>query len=288
MAGVYGGHAGQLSAQSVLPRFVEYERRYGSIVRGVRAERRAQSSTTSLFLSFRGGMQTLTDALAGAIQPVCQVVHSEATRVERTTGGWRIQAGGQVIEATHLVMACPAYAAAELLESAAAALAAELAAIPYSSAVLVNLVYESAELNHPLDAFGFLVPQRERRTIAAATWTGTKFPSRVPPGAAALRAFIVEPEASVLAEASKEELVRLVQADFERLMGIWAAPRFSTVYKWPLSMPQYAVGHESRRQRIHALAREHSGLFLVGNSYSGVGVPDCVRIAKETANAIIE
>jgi len=286
LSGVYGGYAGQLSAQSVLPRFIEYERRYGSIVRGVRGERAARSQTASMFLSFRGGMQTLTDSLARAIQPSCDVLYSEVTAVERTHGHWRIHTGGQSTEATHLVMACPAYAAAALLRPEAPSLSSELAAIPYSSAVLVTLVFEASKLNHALDAFGFLVPRAERKTIAAATWIATKFPSRIPHGLAALRAFIVEPEATALLNASRDQLVELVVSDFERLMGIKAAPRFSTVYFWPRSMPQYVVGHESCRERIAALASEYPGLHLVGNCYSGVGIPDCVRLAKETAKAV--
>jgi oxygen-dependent protoporphyrinogen oxidase len=143
-------------------------------------------------------------------------------------------------------------------------------------------------LKHPLDAFGFLVPRAERKTIAAATWIGTKFPCRIRHGFAAIRAFIVEPEATALLTAPKEDLIRLVAADFERLMGISPGPRFSTVYYWPQSMPQYVVGHEARRQRIAELAKQCTGLHLVGNSYSGVGIPDCVRTAKETANSITQ
>jgi oxygen-dependent protoporphyrinogen oxidase len=71
-------------------------------------------------------------------------------------------------------------------------------------------------------------------------------------------------------------------------MGIQASPRFSTIYFWPRSMPQYVVGHEARLQRIAGMLNDTPGVYLAGNCYSGVGVPDCVRIAKETAKAISE
>ena len=286
LSGVYGGNAGQLSAKSVLPRFVDYEKNYGSIVRGVRNERKQSSHTTSMFLSFRNGMQSFTDTLAETIKPFCDERCAEVTSVERTLEGWRLHAGEYSINAEHIVMACPAYVAAQLLERNAPFLSAELADIPYSSAVLVTLVYETAKLNHPLNAFGFLVPRAERQTIAAATWIGTKFPSRLPHGLSAFRAFIVEPEATALLTTSDEELVVRAAADFKQLMAISTEPRFSTVYRWPRSMPQYVVGHDARRERIETLVKEHSGLHLVGNAYSGVGIPDCIRIAKQTANAI--
>ena len=40
LAGVYGGDVAQLSAASVLPKFVEWEKQYGSVSRGAMKRRR--------------------------------------------------------------------------------------------------------------------------------------------------------------------------------------------------------------------------------------------------------
>lgn len=281
LAGVYGGDSGSLSAASVLPRFLDYERAYGSLIRAVRRERR-QAGSGPLFRSFRDGMQTLTDALS----PHAAVTHADAQRIERSNGRWRIRHGQGSLEADDLVLACPTHAAALLLDDLSPALAAELAAIPYSSAMLVTLVYERSKLAHPLDGFGFLVPQPERRTISAATWVNTKFPTRIPNHLAAVRAFIVADEAVKLAGASMPELMGLVRSDLARFMGIEIGPRFSAVHKWPHSMPQYVVGHQERIGKIRAALTDLPGLYLTGNAYEGVGLPDCVRLAKETAKRV--
>lgn len=287
LSGVYGGLAGQLSAKSVLPRFLDYERHYGSIVRGVRQERRAHPSGGSMFLSFRIGMQALVDSLARAVQDSCAVLYStEATRIERSNGRWRIRTGIEAVEADHLVIACAAHRAAALLDRELPDLCSELEAIPYSSAVLVSLVYETERLAHPLDAFGFLVPGAERNTIAACTCIGVKFPSRIPHGQSAYRSFIVEPEATTLLSAPPEEVIGRVAADLKRLAGIDSPARLSNVHYWPSSMPQYVLGHEARRKRIVDLEAECPNLYLVGNWFSGVGIPDCVKMAKETAKRI--
>lgn len=180
LSGVYGGDAASLSAESVLPRFVAYERQYGSLIKGVRAERRAVPPTGSLFRSFRDGMQSLIDSLVSAVGKQTTVMHGEVTNVDRTAAGWRVEASGQSFGGPALVLACSASVAGRLLSAAAPDLAADLAAIPYSSAILVTLVYGRATLGHKLDGFGFLVPRAERQTIAAATWVSTKFPSRIP------------------------------------------------------------------------------------------------------------
>ena len=64
LAGVYGGSPDALSAASVLPKFVEYEQRFGSVVVGALREKRKPAGE-SIFKSLRGGMGSLIDALRG-------------------------------------------------------------------------------------------------------------------------------------------------------------------------------------------------------------------------------
>ena len=285
LSGVYGGDSAQLSAESVLPRFMGYERTYGSLIRGVRRDPRSPRQSGSLFLAFRSGMQTLTDVLSAAISGSVHVIHQEASSVEPAPSGWRVKCGSQQFEAKQLVLAVPAYVAATLLAPSAPELASELEAIPYSSAILVTVVFNKNEVRIP-EGFGLLVPHRERKTIAAITFVGSKWPSRIPSQLMALRAFIVDPEAPRLLPAETEDLVQLVCADLKRLLNITAQPLFSTTERWPYSMPQYVVGHQARQERIVRRLSELRGLHLTGNAYDGVGVPDCVRRAKETAKNI--
>ncbi len=285
LAGVYGGDARRLSAESVLPRFLDYERRFGSLIKGVRSEKSA-APKAGLFLSFRDGMQSLTDTLAHAVAASTEVIHAEATVAAQEHNGWRVEAAGETYTASDLVLACPAHACANLIEDSSPELAALLAGIPYSSAILVTLLYRSTRVRHPLDGFGFLVPQRERRIVAAATWINTKFPQRIAPGLIGIRSFIVGAEAVRLATAPDSLLVEEVREDLGRLMGIDAAHHFSAVYRWPNSMPQYIVGHKARLHDIRASLAGLPGLHLVGNAYDGVGLPDCVRLAENTAEHI--
>jgi protoporphyrinogen/coproporphyrinogen III oxidase len=287
LSGVYGGDPSNLSAESVLPRFFRYEQVYGSLIRGLRREHSQKAPGHSVFLSFAGGMQSLTDSLAAASAGFMDVVHGEALRVERSGTKWLVKVGDDWTRADQVVLACPAHVCGRLLESAEPALAAKLSEIPYSSAILVTLAYARSKLGHALDGFGFLVPRIERRNVAAATWVSTKFPCRVPQDIAALRAFIVGDEAEELLDAPSQTLAELVQAEFERLMGIDQTPLFHSVHAWPRSMPQYIVGHSRRRLHIAQTLDRCPGLYLVGNAYDGVGVPDCVYMARQTAKGIV-
>jgi oxygen-dependent protoporphyrinogen oxidase len=286
LCGVYGGDSERLSAESVLPRFLGYERKYGSLVKGVQQELRERPREGSLFLSFRDGMQTLTNALGRALGDRVQIIRGEATEVRRSDDGWKVRVGEESLSTHSVALCCPAHVNAKLLETDAPPLAEELAGIPYSSAILVMQVYDRAQLSHPLNGFGFLVPRGERRTIAAATFVDTKWPDRNPKSLAAIRVFIVGKRAEELAAAEEQEIVELARKDLQHFMGITAAPLFHTFYRWPHSMPQYVVGHAQRVRKIYEHLADYPGLFLVGNSYDGVGVPDCLRHAHDVAQHI--
>jgi oxygen-dependent protoporphyrinogen oxidase len=58
------------------------------------------------------------------------------------------------------------------------------------------------------------------------------------------------------------------------------------VYRWVKGMPKYTVGHLDRVARIDAIRRNHPGLHLIGCSYRGIGIGDCVRSGFDAAAQI--
>jgi oxygen-dependent protoporphyrinogen oxidase len=70
-------------------------------------------------------------------------------------------------------------------------------------------------------------------------------------------------------------------------MGVTEEPAFVRISRWPRSMAQYTLGHESRVRRIVERASAHPGLHLAGNAYHGIGIPDCVRMGKQAAAAVV-
>ena len=68
-------------------------------------------------------------------------------------------------------------------------------------------------------------------------------------------------------------------------LGVTAAASLTRVSRWPHGMPQYLLGHPERVGRIEATQREHAGLFLAGNAFHGVGLPDCIASGERAADA---
>ncbi len=309
LAGIYGGDAAQLSARTVLPRLVEMESQYGSLTRGMLAAHRktrahahstngsggangTNGASRSIFTALRGGMSQLVDAIAARLDPGAIHLSTPVTSIEKDPDGWRVEAGGFVSIFDALIVASPAWAAAVLLAPVDAALGQELAAIPYSSSITLNLVYDQAALGRLPEGFGFLVPPTEGRAMLACTFVHRKFLGRTPPGKAVFRAFLGGINHEALLAETDAALIAIVRRELREILGgkvmRTAEPEHTQVARWRRAMAQYAVGHQQRVQRIAARAAALPGLCLVGNAYDGIGVPDCIRLGRQAARSLAQ
>jgi oxygen-dependent protoporphyrinogen oxidase len=302
LSGIYGGDATQLSAQTVLPRLVEMETKYGSLTRGMLAAHRkmramAKSSSDgasrggAIFTALRGGMGQLVDAITQRLDADSVRTSTSVNGIEKTAQGWKIAAGGASENFDALIMAAPAWTAGELLTPVDAELGAELGGIPYSSSITVNLVYDETKIGPLPDGFGFLVPAVEGRAMLACTFVHRKFLGRTPPGKAVFRAFLGGMKRTDLLAESDQALVEVVRREMREILGAKTfgakvEPEFAQVTRWRRAMAQYAVGHKARMQRVNARVAVLPGLRLVGNAYDGIGVPDCIRLGRKAAREL--
>jgi protoporphyrinogen/coproporphyrinogen III oxidase len=135
--------------------------------------------------------------------------------------------------------------------------------------------------------FGFLVPRSEGRRILATTFVHNKFPHRAPPDRALIRCFLGGTRDEQVLHLPDEEVLGIVREELRQILGLSAEPLFTRIYRWPMAMAQYAVGHLERLQRIESLLKPWPGLALAGNAYRGIGVPDCVRSGETAAQQVL-
>lgn len=295
IAGIYVADAEYLSLKSTFPRFLDMESKYGGLLRGVIAQKRASRNSqsngkpaTSMFMTLRGGLQDMIDGILSRLNPDALLPGRRVLQVTRRENDYGITlSDGACLEADAVVFASPTYATADLVQDLDPALADSLRGIRYVSTATVSLGYKRSELSHPLKGFGFVVPRSEKRKILACTWSSTKFDHRAADGYALVRAFIGGAHAEYLAEEEDESLAAMARDELRAMMGIAAEPVLTKVYRWSKANPQYAVGHAQRIIEIEKQAARHAGLYLAGGAYHGVGIPDCIEDGAKVAEEIL-
>jgi len=283
LSGVYGGDPREMSVDSVLGAFADMEKKYGSLARAVLKQSRAPKPQSSgpLFRTLKGGLGTLTAKLSEGLV----TRRGEVETIERggSNNVFRVRVSGDWIEASSVILACPAWAAAGLASPLDARLGELLGQIPYTSSLTVAMCYDAAKFDGRRAGHGFLIPRVERRRMAACTFVDAKFEGRAPADKVLLRCFFGGAGDDAVLDESDETLTGMAREELRTILGLTAAPLFTSISRCPRSMAQYTVGHSARWKEIQARTAAIPGLFLAGNGYTGIGIPDCIRMGRAAA-----
>jgi len=296
LSGIYGGDADKLSLLSTFPRLRETERQHGSVIKGAIAQKRQARAAAARpgprrtpFVSLAGGLSELTDTLADQIGIANIQTGAHVASIIEIGGSLTVElASGERERFDGVVVATPASEAADMLAPLDARLTATLRRIPYVSSATISLALNTADVVGKQVGRGFVIPRAEGRTLTAVTWTSNKFGGRVPEGVALLRGFVGRAGNERPAYMADEELIPLVRAELQTILGIDAEPMLARVYRWPRAMPQYNLGHPQILASLADTLAGHPGIALTGAAYRGVGIPDCISDATAQANALAD
>jgi protoporphyrinogen/coproporphyrinogen III oxidase len=293
LGGVLAGDIERLSVRATFPELGEWEREHGSLIRGARAASGARrpadvggsgtgvgGGAPPVFVTIRGGLGRMIEALVAAIGPSRVRLSAPATGIRAEGSGFAVSEPGGDVAADAVIVTAPAYASAELLSDVAHEAGRRLDGIAYTSGAVAVLVYpDGTDVRLPASS-GFLA-RRGLLPIAAATIVSKKWPDTAFGSRAVVRAFVGEGETLAL---SDEELVVAVARALATVYGLPTSPRAASVIRWPRSMPQYEVGHLDRVDAIEAALPR--GIVVAGNAFRGLGLPDAVRQGAEAAGRV--
>src|SRR5215510_549273 len=297
VGGIYTADPQYLSMRATMPQFLEMEQQHGSLIRAMlHKQRNATSVGTSgprygLFVSFRHGMQTLVDALTAHLPAGTVRLHASVRRLQRLaeTQRWLVHLDQQpALEADGVCVSLPAPQAGQLLRAVDDSLATALEAMPYASSAIVNLVCTRAQVSHPLNGMGFVVPAIEQRALLACSFSSVKFAGRAPQNQVLLRVFVGGALQQEQLAHSDVGLQQAVVHDLRHLLGLTGEPLTISFTRHLEAMPQYHVGHLDRVAHITSRLAHCPGLVLAGNAYHGVGIPDCIHSAEMAVQTLRE
>jgi oxygen-dependent protoporphyrinogen oxidase len=295
VSGVYAGDPEKLSLRSAFPTLDEWEREFGSVMRGAIKSRplKAERQSQPPLCSFRQGLATLIEALAKELGESLRP-GARAENLNRAgpagAGDYesRVARDGrtEIIKASAIVLAIPAYVAGHLVRSLSSTLAHTLSGIAYAPVAVVAAGYYAKQLAQPLLGFGFLVPRSEKVRSLGTVWNSSLFMGRAPDGCVVMTSFMGGATDPEIVDKPEDTIAALVHDENSRILRIAGRPVVSVVWKYGKALPQYNLGHGHLVQAIQDAEFATPGVFLAGNYLEGPAIGKCVERGFRTAEAV--
>lgn len=294
VSGVYAGDPEKLSLRAAFPTLDEWERSYGSVLRGAMKSRPVKGAGAPPLCSFDRGMSMLPHTIGAKLgERVRTGARADLiARVDGAAGALyriRFKQNGreETLEAGAVVIATPAYTAAHLVGGIAAPLARILSGIAYAGLAVAGTGYHANQVAQ-LDGFGVLIPRSEKIRTLGIVWNSSLFPDRGREGRVTLTSFVGGATDTEILEKTDEEILAVVQDDNARILKITGQPIISRLWRHAKALPQYNLGHGHVAEAVRESERAIPGLYFVGNYLEGPSIGKCAERGSHIAEAARE
>jgi oxygen-dependent protoporphyrinogen oxidase len=296
VAGVYAGNPRLLSVSQAFPKLHLLEQRYRSLFLGqfLGARERKRSGEVSKQdakkFSFDDGLQVLIEALQAGLDGAIET-SAPIAGLRRTDEGWLVElerAGeGSPMECAAVLLALPSHKMASLtIETTPALDLSPLAKVYYPPVASVVLGFRRADVAHPLDGFGMLIPEKEGFNILGALFSSSLFPNRAPQGEVVITCYIGGARAPLLPLNTPEALTEIAVKNLEIILGVRGRPTFQHVAVYRHAIPQYNLGFGKVRALMNDMELQAPGLFVAGHARDGISLGDSIVSAHNVAARI--
>ena len=269
ITGIYAGDPKQLSMNACFPCMKRIEQEHGSLIKGMFKSKRQKGMP---LFSFKEGMETLPKALAHQLEGHLHL-STKATTLTIEKKQVHIEcSNGKVFTADQLYAAIPAHKLSSLLPS--------ISPIATADVAIVNIGYTRNVLDR--EGFGYLVPASEKQKILGVVWDSSVFPQQK--GCSRLTVMIGGTRNPDLVDQSDRTLTAIAMNSLAEHLNIRALPDIVSVHRAKEAIPQYTLGHQKRVANLRKELPPH--VHVLGSSYDGVSINDCIYQAKELAETI--
>lgn len=296
VAGVFAGNPDNLSVKSAFPKLYRLEELYGGLFKGLvlgareRKRQAEQSKQSARLFSFKKGMQSLPEAIAGKLGDKIKY-NCNVEKVAKSATKFKVLYNhtGKLKEniADIILSTVPAYQAAAIFDQESK-LINHFNKIYYPPVKVLYLGFRQETVGRPLDGFGFLIPEKENKRFLGTIWSSTIFPYRAKNNLAAFTLFIGGARSPELFDNENDKLVDSVIKEFKEIMNINSDPVFIKEKMWPKAIPQYSLGYIEHERYFEKFEADNPGIFLSGNYRGGISVGDCIKNSELTYKRICE
>lgn len=279
IAGIYANRPEKLSIRHTFPAMYEMEQNYGSLIWGAfagRDDRRSKGRIPRELLSFKEGLHQLVDTITDQIDDI--YYNHEIKKIFKSQKDWFVQSKfGTHGPYEQIIINVPLYKWNRDLLPIEQQELDEIKKVEYPPLSIFHLGFRKEDIKHPLDGFGFLVPEKENLNVLGALFSSTIFTGRAPQNHHLLNVFVGGGRQPELAQKESHSLLKIVLGELKNILGTSSEPVFKEHVFWPQSIPAYHVGYDRVLETFHSIEKRNYGMYLAGNFRNGVSVPDRIK-----------
>ncbi len=290
VAGVYAGAPEKLSVMHAFPKLHALEQNDGSLIKGqilgarTRMKRGEVSKDKARMISFDRGLQVLVDGLEKVLQGNISLA-SRITGIARKAQGWQVTGVDEDRLFDAILPALPTHKMTGIrFEDDGPMDFSPFEEIIYPPVASVVMGFRREQVTHPLNGFGMLVPEVERRHILGTIFNSSLFEGRAPEACVTLTTYIGGMRAPEKALLPEEVMDRCILEDLSALLGVRGSPTFVNRRVYRHAIPQYVVGYGRFKDRFDHLEKKHAGLFFAGHYRNGISLSDSLVAGLEVAD----
>ena len=303
--GIYAGDYNKLSVKSCMPLLWKLEQSYSSVSLGMTFEQILNSFSgpysndmfinnlmKSSIYSFKKGLETLPNAIHSKLlkMPNVQIINDttcEGIDFENMKVSIKNIKSNSVssIPFDHIISAISSNDLSKLVPSD---LSKELSKIPYVNVAVVNLLFNGKLL--AINGFGYLVPKPHFKGILGVVFDSCVFPNQDYKNNTTKLTIMMggHEYEKYYKNSSKQELLQIALNEVKQTLKIKNIPIYSDVYIHRNCIPQYYVGHSELLKKLDEIVTNNyeNKISLVGSSYRGVSVNDCIKNSKKLVDGL--
>lgn len=287
VSGVYAGDPEKLSVQWATKKIYALERDYGSLIKGAIAKRKGPAPSRGLF-SFKRGLYEFIENLSNYSKNL--FLKTEAEEIIPLKEGYKVIAKKEKekieLEAKGVILTGDSISQEKILKKLDKS--CTFSEIPYAGVVILALGFKRETVLHPLDGFGFLIPQIYNKPLLGCLFSSSLFDGRAPSGFCLLTAFLggaLHPE---ILNLSENEILNYTLKELGPILKIKAKPEFYLMKKWERAIPQYNLGHKKFIDWARGFEERFKNIYISGNLLNGISVADCITNSTEIALNILK
>eukprot|EP00252_Welwitschia_mirabilis_P017630 TRINITY_DN3900_c0_g1_i1.p1 TRINITY_DN3900_c0_g1~~TRINITY_DN3900_c0_g1_i1.p1 ORF type:complete len:505 (+),score=98.54 TRINITY_DN3900_c0_g1_i1:52-1566(+) len=320
VAGTSGGDPETLSVHHAFKEVWDLEERFGSIIIGLlwsnlskrksqkdfRTDNQRQRRYRGSF-SFKGGLQTLTDALSSKIGEDSLSLQSSVLSLS-----WNLQGTSdckswsvfykkwndkhkeivrkQSFDAVIITTPLNRFKEMQLSKNGVPFSLDFLPKVSYLPVSVVITTFAKEDVKQPLEGFGILVPSKEQKNgfqTLGTLFSSSMFPERAPANRYIFTTFIGGSRNMKLANKPLRTLQEIAVNDLQRLVGVKCEPLSVKHFYWKEAFPLYSLDYQSVINAMNDIEASFPGLYLAGNHRDGLSVGKALVSGLKAADRVI-